>query len=91
MCYWLALLSYVAENERINIKQRQAEEIAAAKARGVRFGRPTMPVPENFDQMRRDWSDGKIRIEDAAKACNMHPKTFYSKAVKLEKEESSFI
>ena len=80
----LALLSYVAENERINIKQRQAEGIAAAKARGVKFGRPPIQIPENFDQMRKDWRAGKIKIEDAAKACNMHPKTFYSKAVRAE-------
>ena len=79
----LALLSYVAENERTNIKQRQAEGIAAAKARGVKFGRP--PIPQNFYQMHKDWRAGKITIEEAAKACNMCPKTFYSKAVKYEK------
>ena len=81
----LALLSYVAENERTNIKQRQAEGIAAAKARGVRFGRPPLPIPQNFYQMHKDWRAGKITIEEAAKACNMCPKTFYSKAVKYEK------
>ena len=81
----LALLSYVAENERTNIKQRQAEGIAAAKARGVKFGRPPLPIPENFYQMQKDWRAGKITIEEAAKACNMCPKTFYSKAVKYEK------
>ena len=81
----LALLSYVAENERTNIKQRQAEGIAAAKARGVKFGRPPLPIPENFYQMHKDWRAGKTTIEEAAKACNMCPKTFYSKAVKYEK------
>ena len=81
----LALLSYVAENERTNIKQRQAEGIAAAKARGVKFGRPPLPIPENFYQMHKDWRAGKITIDEAAKACNMCPKTFYSKAVKYEK------
>lgn len=81
----LALLSYVAENERTNIKQRQAEGIAAAKARGVKFGRPPLPIPENFYQMHKDWRTGKITIDEAAKACNMCPKTFYSKAVKYEK------
>ena len=81
----LALLSYVAENERTNIKQRQAEGIAAAKARGVKFGRPSIPIPDNFYQVREDWRAGKITIEEAAKACNMCPKTFYSKAVKYEK------
>lgn len=81
----LALLSYVAENERTNIKQRQAEGIAAAKARGVKFGRPPLPIPQNFYQMHKDWRAGKITIEEAAKACNMCPKTFYSKVVKYEK------
>ena len=81
----LALLSYVAENERTNIKQRQAEGIAAAKARGVKFGRPPLPIPQNFYQMHKDWRAGKSTIEEAAKACNMCPKTFYSKAVKYEK------
>lgn len=81
----LALLSYVAENERTNIKQRQAEGIASAKARGVKFGRPPLPIPQNFYQMHKDWRAGKITIEEAAKACNMCPKTFYSKAVKYEK------
>ena len=81
----LALLSYVAENERTNIKQRQAEGIAAAKARGVKFGRPPLPIPQNFYQMHKDWRAGKITIEEAAKACNMCPKTYFSKAVKEEK------
>ena len=80
----LALLSYVAENERINIKQRQAEGIAAAKARGVKFGRPPLPIPENFYQMHKEWREGKITMEQAAKACGMCSKTFYSKAVKYE-------
>lgn len=84
----LQVLSFVAENERTNIRQRQAEGIAAAKARGVRFGRPTLPIPDNFDQMHKDWRSGKIKIEDAARACNMHPKTFYSKAVKYEKSST---
>ena len=83
----LALLSYVAENERINIKQRQAEGIAAAKARGVKFGRPPIPIPDNFDQLRKDWRSGKITIEEAASECNMCSKTFYSKAIKAEQEE----
>ena len=81
----LALLSYVAENERTHITQRQAEGRAAAKARGVKFGRPPLPIPQNFYQMHKDWRAGKITIEEAAKACNMCPKTFYSKAVKYEK------
>ena len=84
----LQVLSFVAENERTNIRQRQAEGIAAAKARGVKFGRPSIPLPENFDQMRRNWRAGCITIEKAASACGMCAKTFYSKVVKAESEES---
>lgn len=80
----LALLSYVAENERVNIKQRQAEGIAAAKARGVRFGRPPIPVPDNFEQMHHAWREGEITMKEAAEICHMKAKTFYSKAVKYE-------
>ena len=74
-----------ADNERINIKQRQAEGIAAAKARGVKFGRPSIPIPDNFNEMHRAWREGKITLEEAAKACNMCSKTFYGKAVKYER------
>ena len=84
----LQVLSFVAENERTNIRQRQAEGIAAAKARGVKFGRPSIPLPENFDQMRRNWRARHITIEDAARECGMCTKTFYSKAVKAEMEEN---
>lgn len=87
----LQVLSFVAENERTNIKQRQAEGIAAAKARGVKFGRPPLPIPDNFFQMREEWRMGKITIEKASQACNMCPKTFYSKAVKYEKENAQSV
>lgn len=80
----LALLSYVAENERTNIRQRQAEGIAAAKIKGVKFGRPPKPLPENFHQMHREWRSGKISMKEAADACKMPPQTFYSKAVRYE-------
>jgi DNA invertase Pin-like site-specific DNA recombinase len=83
----LQLLSFVAENERSNILQRQAEGIAAAKARGVQFGRPIKPVPENFGVICRDWRDKKITLEQAAEAAGMPKGTFYAKARKLEKGE----
>ena len=57
----LQVLSFVAENERSNIRQRQAEGIAAAKARGVRFGRPPKPLPENFHHLYQQWKNGKDR------------------------------
>lgn len=59
----LALLSYVAENERINIKQRQAEGIAAAKARGVKFGRPPVPLPPNFYEVHKQWREKKLTLK----------------------------
>lgn len=80
----LALLSYVSENERVNIKQRQAEGIAAAKARGVKFGRPSLPTPDNFIEVHRRWREGFISMDEAAEACNMNSKTFYSKAIQYE-------
>lgn len=72
----LQVLSFVAENERTNIKQRQAEGIAAAKKRGVRFGRPPSPLPENFYEIYQQWKNGKITGMAAAKACNMPMSTF---------------
>lgn len=81
----LQVLSFVAENERANIRQRQAEGIAAAKARGGRFGRPPRPLPENFAQIHRAWRDKKITLRQAADACGMPVSTFYSKAERLER------
>lgn len=51
----LQVLSFVAENERENIRQRQAEGIAAARAKGVKFGRPALPYPDNFREVHNDW------------------------------------
>jgi DNA invertase Pin-like site-specific DNA recombinase len=82
----LQVLSFVAENERTNIRQRQAEGIAAAKARGVRFGRPPNPLPDNFQEVRRAWRAKKITLRQAAEATHMPEGTFYSKARKFEKE-----
>lgn len=81
----LQLLSFVAENERNNIRQRQAEGIAAAKARGVKFGRPPLPLPENFYEVHNAWRSKKISLAEAAIACNMATSTFYGKARKFEK------
>src|SRR5699024_6599451 len=63
----LQVLSFVAENERTNIRQRQAEGIAAAKARGVRFGRPPAPLPPNFHYLYQQWKNSKISGTAAAK------------------------
>lgn len=80
----LQILSFVAQNERENIRKRQAEGIAAAKARGVKFGRPSQPLPANFWEVHEAWRDKKITLRQAANACEMPVGTFYSKATKLE-------
>ena len=80
----LQILSFVAQSERENIKKRQAEGIAAAQKRGVRFGRPPLPLPENFDSVRTDWRNKKLTLQQAANACEMPAGTFYAKARKIE-------
>ena len=64
----LQILSFVAENERVNIRKRQAEGIAAAKARGVKFGRPPMPLPDNFYAVHQAWRSKKISLDQATEA-----------------------
>ncbi len=81
----LQVLSFVAENERTNIKQRQAEGIAAARAKGIRFGRPPKPLPENFHLVYQQWKAGKITGVAAAKACGMPMSTFRYRAEIYEK------
>ena len=76
----LQVLSFVAENERTNIRQRQAEGIAAAKARGVRFGRPSTPLPPNFLDVYQRWRAKKISVNQAAAECGMPRSTFFYRA-----------
>ncbi len=85
----LQLLSFVAENERTNIKQRQAEGIAAAKARGIRFGRPPAPLPKNFRSVYHRWKTGKITGVQAAKECRMPMSSFLYRAKVYEKTAPS--
>ena len=76
----LQVLSFVAENERMNIRQRQAEGIAAAKAKGVRFGRIPKPLPENFHAVYQRWKREEITGTAAAKECGMPLSTFRYRA-----------
>ncbi len=73
----LQILSFVAQSERENIRKKQAEGIAAAKARGVRFGRPEIPAPEGFEQIVADWLDGRIDTATAVQMSGMSEETFY--------------
>lgn len=73
----LQLLSFVAQNERENIKKRQAQGIAAAKARGVKFGRPVKDVPDEFTDEVARWNKGELDIEDILRKYNISQSTFY--------------
>lgn len=83
----LQILSFVAENERTNIRQRQAEGISAAKARGVQFGRPSQPLPDVFEWAYKEWKADKITGATAARLCEMPLSTFRYKAKVYEKTE----
>ena len=80
----LQILSFVAQNEREFIRKRQAEGIAAAKAKGVKFGRPPIPLLDNYYLVHKAWRAKKLTLKQAAAACGMPVGTFYSKAVKFE-------
>ena len=73
----LQILSFAAQNERENIRTRQAEGIAAAKANGVKFGRPALPLPDNFHEMHRAWRNKEVTLSKAADLCGMPASTFY--------------
>ena len=73
----LQILSFVAQNEREAIRKRQAQGIAAAKANGVKFGRPVIGIPDNFGEVVRRWEKGEIKLAEAAEMCGMSTATFY--------------
>lgn len=73
----LQILSFVAQSERENIKKRQAEGIAAAKAKGVKFGRPEISVPDDFPRLIQEWEKNKLSYSELLERCNMSEATFY--------------
>lgn len=76
----LQVLSFVAQNERENIRRRQAEGIAAAKTSGIRFGREPSPLPSGFSRVYALWKDGKINTSEAARRCGMARSSFRYRA-----------
>lgn len=82
----LQVLSFVAENERKLIRQRQREGIEAARLRGVQFGRPKIPVPDNFEKVYGKWALKEISGETAAKLCNITVSAFYRHANRKKEE-----
>lgn len=84
----LQILSFVAQSERESIRRRQAECIAAAKARGVRFGRPTSPVPTNFEQLIIAWERKSITLPELLEQCDtLSESTFFRRLRDIRKEE----
>ncbi len=73
----LQLLSFISENERATIRQRQAEGIAAAKKRGVKFGRPTKDAPSDFEEIVKSWQKKEIPLDEILKRYDMSESTFY--------------
>ncbi len=73
----LQILSFVAQNERENIKKRQAEGIAAAKAKGIKFGRPEKEVPDEFGKLIKAWEQKKMPLANVLKQCDISEATFY--------------
>jgi DNA invertase Pin-like site-specific DNA recombinase len=84
----LQILSFVAQMERDTLLQRQAEGIAAAKARGVPFGKPPFLLPDDFFAIYRRWRDGALTKEEAALLCGCSVRTLYNKTLSLRGEES---
>lgn len=80
----LQILSFVAQNERENIRKRQEQGIAAAKARGVRFGRPENEMPEGFNEIVKRWRNKEIDICKALEVCGMSRSTFFRKIKSME-------
>ncbi len=85
----LQLLSFVAENERNNIRARQAEGIKAAKKRGVKFGRPEIDLPENFEDIYLKYTRKEISLRKAAEATSMSPTTFRNKAIQRDRKKTA--
>ena len=84
----LQILSFVAQSERENIRKRQLQGIAAAKAKGVRFGRPEKEIPPEFISLIREWEDKKIALSEILKTCQISESTFYRRLreVRIKKE-----
>ncbi len=91
----LQVLSFVAENERTNIRQRQREGIMAAKRRGIRFGRPNVPLPEDFQDIVAAWETGRLSFQEALAQSGLTEATFYRRLreyrlVSGEKQKSNY-
>ncbi len=83
----LQILSFVAQSERENIRRRQAEGIAAAKLRGVRFGRPAMEISGEFPALVHAWEQGEIHVQEVVRQCGCSESTFYRRLREMRTED----
>lgn len=79
----LQILSFVAQSEREKIRERQRQDIEAAKARGVKFGRPEKPLPEDFEELVDEWKNGQLTLAEAVEICGISEATLYRRMRKL--------
>ena len=84
----LQVLSFAAQLERDNLLRRQAEGIAAAKAKGVKFGRSAVTLPDNFEDIFARWRDGEFNHEKAAALCGFSVRTLYNVTAERREQES---
>ena len=83
------LFMSVAKQELQEVRRRrQAEGIAAAKARGAQFGASRKPLPDNFDECHQKWRHGELRLREAAEACGMAKTTFHDAVLRVERAET---
>ena len=83
------VLAVADQSQREERRQKQAEGIAVAKAKGVRFGRPAKPLPDNFDEMHQAWRNGQMTLGQAANACGMPESSFYNAAVREKGQKNA--
>ena len=87
----LQILSFVAQSERENIRKRQAEGIAAAKLKGIKFGRPIIQSPSDFPQIVKDYEKQQILLNEAIRKCNMSKAIFYKRLREYQNERKNSI
>lgn len=83
------VLAVADHSQKEDRRRKQAEGIAVARARGVRFGRPAKPLPANFDEVHQTWREGKLTLGEVANACGMPESSFYSAAVRKDGQKGA--
>jgi DNA invertase Pin-like site-specific DNA recombinase len=83
----LQILSFVAQSEFDNIRQRQREGIAAAKTKGIKFGRPIKPLPKDFFELVKQWENKQLSNDEILEMCKMSQSTFYLRRAEIQRKK----